>query len=120
MQWLNKVVDEIIAAHPDGEVLIESGGSPSGTHHLGHLRELITSDAIMLELRSRGRQTRHIYYVDDLDALRKIPVNIPSDYEKYLGKPLCDIPAPDKPDSSYADYFIKQLIDSSEALGMEI
>jgi len=53
MQWLNKAADEAIAAHPDGEILVESGGSPSGTHHLGHLRQLITSDAVMLELRRR-------------------------------------------------------------------
>jgi lysyl-tRNA synthetase class 1 len=94
MQWLNKAADEAIAAHPDGEILVESGGSPSGTHHLGHLRELITSDAIMLELRRRGRDARHIYFVDDLDGLRKIPINVPADFDKFLGRPLCDIPAP--------------------------
>ena len=96
MQALNTIVDELVSRHPDtGEILIESGGSPSGTHHLGHLRELVTADAIMLELRRRGRQARHIYFVDDLDALRKVPANIPAEYEKYLGMPLCDVPAPD-------------------------
>ena len=76
MQWLNKVVDEAIAHHPSGEIIVESGSSPSGTYHLGHLRELITCDAIYLELKRRGRKARHIAYVDDLDALRKIPVHI--------------------------------------------
>ena len=120
MQWLNKIVDEVVTRHPEGEILIESGGSPSGTHHLGHLRELATSDAVLLELRRRGRQARHIYYVDDLDALRKIPVNIPATYEEYLGKPLCDIPAPGDSDKSYADYFLQGLMDAAKALGMEI
>ncbi|HSX24136.1 MAG TPA: lysine--tRNA ligase [Candidatus Saccharimonadales bacterium] len=119
MQWLNKIVDEVIARHPKGEILIESGGSPSGTYHLGHLRELITADAILLELRRRGRKAKHIYYADDLDALRKIPVNIPKEYEKHLGKPLCDIPAPEGK-GSYADYILQGLIDASAALGMEI
>ncbi len=120
MQWLKKIVDDIEARHPDGEILIESGGSPSGTYHLGHLRELITSDAILQELRKRGRPARHIYYVDDLDGLRKIPVNIPNDYEKYLGKPLCDIPSPKDPSRSYADYFLQDLVDVSKTLHIDV
>lgn len=119
MQWLNKIVDELIARHPEGEILIESGGSPSGEYHLGHMRELVTCDAILLELRNRGRKARHIYFVDDLDGLRKIPVNIPPSYEKYLGRPLCDIPSPD-PDKSYADYFIDGLRKGCESLGVEV
>lgn len=120
MQWLNKIVEDIIARFPEGDILVESGGSPSGTHHLGHMRELITCDAIMLELRKQGRQAKHIYFVDDLDALRKIPVNIPSEYEKYLGYPLCDIPAPDGSQQSYADYFLQGLIDGCSNLGIEV
>ncbi|HTB49164.1 MAG TPA: lysine--tRNA ligase [Verrucomicrobiae bacterium] len=120
MQWLNSIVDELIARHPDGEILIESGGSPSGTHHFGHMRELITADAIMLELRRRNRQARHIYFVDDLDALRKIPVDVPADFDKYLGYPICDAPSPDGKASSYADYFLQGLIDACNVLGIEV
>ena len=111
MNWLNQIVDELIARYPEGEILVESGGSPSGTHHLGHMRELVTCDAVMLELRRRGRQARHIYFVDDLDGFRKVPVNIPAEYEQYLGMPICDIPAPDGSDQSYASYFLQGLID---------
>jgi lysyl-tRNA synthetase, class I len=120
MQWLNKIVDDVTAHHPEGEILIESGGSPSGTHHLGHMRELVTCDAILLELRRRGRQARHIYFVDDLDGLRKIPGNVPAEFEKYLGYPLCDVPSPDGSDQSYADYFLQSLIDGCEALNVEV
>ena len=120
MQWLNTIVDEVIARYPDGEILIESGGSPSGTYHLGHMRELVTCDAILLELRRRGRQARHIYFVDDLDNLRKIPINVPAEFEKYLGVPICDVPAPDGSDQSYADFFLQTLVDACEALGIEV
>src|SRR3990167_9251350 len=120
MKWLDKIVDEVVKIHPTGEILISSGGSPSGTYHLGHLRELITADAILLELKRRGRQARHIYYSDDLDGLRKIPPNVPANFDKYLGKPLCDITSPDKIAHSYADYFLKGLIDSSKALGLDM
>ncbi len=106
--------------HPDGEILIESGSSPSGTYHLGHLRELVTCDAILLEIRRRGRGARHIQFVDDFDGFRKVPVNLPADYEKYLGYPLSDIPAPDGSDTSMGDFFLQGLIDSCATLGIEV
>lgn len=120
MQWLNKVADEAIAAHPEGEILIESGYAPSGTFHLGSLRELITCDAILIELRRRGRDARHISYIDDLDALRKIPVNVSEAFEKYMGLPLCDIPSPDTKAKSYAEFFLKDLIAAAKALAIDV
>jgi lysyl-tRNA synthetase class 1 len=120
MQWLNKIADDLINRCPDGEILIESGGSPSGTYHLGHLRELVICDAINLELSRRGRKARHVYFVDDFDALRKVPANVPAEYKEYLGIPICDVPAPDGSDRSYADYFLQDLIDTCKTLSIEI
>jgi len=120
MQWLNQIVDDIIARHPDGEILIESGSSPSGTYHLGHLRELVTCDAVLLECRRRGRKARHVQFVDDLDAFRKVPAAFPPEFERYLGTPLCDMPAPDGSDMSTADYFLKGLQEACDTLGVEV
>jgi lysyl-tRNA synthetase class 1 len=120
MKWLNDIVDELEARHPSGDILIESGGTPSGTYHLGHMREIIIADAIILELRKRKHQAKHVYFVDDLDALRKIPIDVPSDFDKYLGYPLCDIPSPDDSAASYADFFLKGLMDACQVLGVEV
>jgi lysyl-tRNA synthetase, class I len=120
MHWLDQIAEDVMARHPEGEILIESGGSPSGTHHIGHMRELVTCDAILLELRRRGRQARHIYFVDDLDNLRKVPIDVPAEFEKYLGMPICDVPAPDGSDQSYADYFLQSLIGGCAALNVEV
>jgi lysyl-tRNA synthetase class 1 len=120
MQWLDQIVDDVVACHPEGDILIESGSSPSGTYHLGHLRELVTCDAILLECRRRGRQARHIQFVDDLDAFRKVPMNFPPEYEQYLGTPLCDMPAPDGSGVSTADYFLQGLKDACASLGVEV
>jgi lysyl-tRNA synthetase class 1 len=70
MQWLNKIADQVVAAHPEGEILVSSGVSPSGVYHVGTLREVLTADAIMLALRARGRDANHVHVVDDLDPLR--------------------------------------------------
>jgi lysyl-tRNA synthetase class 1 len=120
MNWLNQIVDELIARHPDGEILVESGSAPSGKYHLGHLREVLTPDAITLEIRRRGRKARHVHFVDDLDAFRKVPVNVPAEYEKYFGVPICDIPAPDGSDRSYADYFLQDLVEACKNLGIDV
>ncbi len=120
MQWLNTVVDEIVARFPEGEILIESGASPSGTYHLGHMREPVICDALVIELRQRGRQAKHIFFSDDLDALRKIPADVPAEFEKYLGYPLADIPAPDSSDRSYSEYFFEGYQVGVAALGVEV
>jgi lysyl-tRNA synthetase class 1 len=120
MQWLNHVVDEVVSRHPDGEILIESGISPSGSYHMGYLREILTCDAVLLELRRRGRIARHVHFVDDQDGFRKVPAGVPEDYQKYLGQPLCDMPAPDGSDQSYADYALKPFLDSVKKLGADM
>lgn len=120
MLWLNKVVDEVVAAHPEGEILIGSGVSPSGVYHVGTLREVLTCDAILLELRRRGQAAKHIHYVDDLDPLRKIPANVPADFEKYLGRPYCDVPAPDGSNQSYADFFLNDFLGAAKELHIDM
>ena len=120
MNWLNKIVDEIIEKHPEGEVIVSSGVSPSGTYHLGTLREVLTAEVISRELKYRGRKCRHIHIVDDLDVLRKVPVEVDKKFEKHLGKPLCDIPAPDGSDKSYADYFLSGLLEATKGLNLDM
>jgi lysyl-tRNA synthetase class 1 len=120
MQWLSKIADEIERRNPDGDILIESGISPSGSYHMGYLREIITCDAIVLTLQKRNRKAKHIHFVDDQDGFRKVPRNLPAEYEKYLGKPLCDMPAPDGSDLSYADYALQPFLDSVNALGIKM
>ncbi|MGH7241733.1 MAG: lysine--tRNA ligase, partial [Candidatus Saccharimonadales bacterium] len=83
MQWLNTVVDELIARHPEGGIVVSSGVSPSGTYHLGTLREVLTAEVIAVELERRGRQSRHLHIVDDLDVFRKVPANISEDFAQY-------------------------------------
>lgn len=120
MQWLNTIVEELIARHPNGEIVVSSGVSPSGTYHLGTLREVLTAEVIMRELKNRGREARHIHVADDLDIFRKVPVDVPAEFEKYLGMPLCDVPAPDGSDKSYADYFLADLTDAAKGLHLEM
>lgn len=120
MYWVNKVVDDIEKTHPEGEIVVSSGVSPSGKYHVGTLREVLTTDAVYMELKRRGRAVKHLHFVDDLDFLRKIPVGIDDSFEDFLGKSLCDVPSPDGGDESYADYFLKDFLNNLDVLGIEM
>lgn len=120
MQWLNTIVDELLTKHPSGVITVSSGVSPSGTYHLGTLREVLTAEIIAVEIRRRGREARHIHVCDDLDVFRKVPVDVDPSFEKYLGMPLCDVPSPDGVAASYADYFVQALIDAAKEMNLSM
>lgn len=119
MKWLNSVVDELIKRHPEGELVVSSGVSPSGTYHLGTLREILTAEVIAKELSRRGRSAKHLHVVDDLDVFRKVPVGVPEDFARHLGKPLCDVPAPDGSARSYADFFLADLTVAADKMKLK-
>ncbi len=122
MQWLNKIVDELLERHKTGDIIVSSGVSPSGTYHLGTLREVLTAEIIAVEIRRRGREARHLHICDDLDVFRKVPADVDPSFEKYLGMPLCDVPSPDGKAGSYGEYFVQALIDAAKEmkLSMEV
>lgn len=121
MQWLNTIVDELIARLGDKEIVVSSGVSPSGTYHLGTLREVLTAEVIVRELRRRDHVARHLHIVDDLDVFRKVPANIDPSFEQYLGQPLCDVPSPDGIEGkSYADYFLQDLVDATQLMDLSV
>ncbi|HKX23851.1 MAG TPA: lysine--tRNA ligase [Candidatus Saccharimonadales bacterium] len=119
MQWLNEIVERAMAQHPEGEIIVSSGVSPSGKYHLGTLREILTAEVIMLELKRRGRESRHLHIVDDLDIFRKVPAQVPEEWSLHLGKPLCDVPSPDG-NGSYADYYLSDMIEAGKKLHLQM
>ena len=121
MQWLNEIVETLIADHGDEEIVVSSGVSPSGTYHLGTLREVLTAEVIARELTRRGHAVRHLHVVDDLDAFRKVPANVDPSFEQYLGRPLCDVPSPDgDTNKNYADYFLQDMLTATTAMDLRV
>lgn len=120
MQWLNTIVDEIIARYPEGQILVSSGISPSASYHIGHFREVLTADALAWGIKQRGRDVRHLHFVDNFDPLRKRYHFLPEEFENYVGWPICLVPAPDGSDQSYATYFSKEFQARSKDMGVEM
>src|SRR5690606_34469689 len=84
---------------PADGVLFETGYGPSGLPHIGTFGEVARTTMVRTAFRVLTRDavpTRLLCFSDDMDALRKVPDNVPNRemMETYLGKPLTRIPDP--------------------------
>src|SRR5579884_1161844 len=121
--WVEQICDrveqQVRKTKGEGATIIcASGISPSGPIHLGNLREVMTPHIVAEALRERGRQVEHLHFWDDFDRLRKIPAGVPSDYERYIGCPLSDIPDPWGEYGSYAERYMADFTRSLNRLGI--
>lgn len=103
----------------------ECGFGPSGLPHIGTVAEMLrtrmvirafnelTTDEHPNEHPESYYRTQWILFADDLDALRKVPENVPSDLvdlNDYIGVSVCDIPDPWGTHDSYAAHNIGELV----------
>lgn len=116
--WLDQLAEEIMAKHPKGEIVVESGHAPSGYYHLGTLREILTASAIAWRIEQAGRKARHVDFIDDFDALRKIPNGIDESYKQYIGWPLYLVPDPTGEHESWAEWLVSGLYASLKEIGI--
>ena len=117
--WADAVADRIIKEKgKKKEYVCASGITPSGVIHIGNFREVITTELVVRALKDKGKKIRFIYSWDDFDRFRKVPSNVPKNYEKYIGMPVSDIPAP-KGKGKYAEYFEKEFEDSLKEVGIK-
>lgn len=121
MFWADQLAFGVTRKFPDQETYVcASGISPSGLVHAGNFREIITTDFVVKALEERGEDTRFIYSWDDYDRFRKVPANVPDEFEKYIGLPLSEVPDPEGCHDSYADHFESRLEEELEGMHMDI
>ena len=80
-----------------GYALFETGYGPSGLPHIGTFAEVARTTMVRHAFATLSDiPTRLVAFSDDMDALRKVPDNIPERamVEQHLGKPLTQIPDP--------------------------
>jgi lysyl-tRNA synthetase class 1 len=90
-----------------GFVLFETGYGPSGLPHIGTFGEVCRTLMVMRAFNYLAPEipTKLICFSDDMDALRKVPDNIPNAdiFVNYIGKPLTAIPDPYDQFASYGE-----------------
>jgi lysyl-tRNA synthetase, class I len=81
------------------EVIFETGYGPSGLPHIGTFGEVARTTMVRHAFRVLSDDkipTRLIAFSDDMDALRKVPDNVPNKelLAAHLGEPLTRVPDP--------------------------
>ena len=104
----------------DGPALFETGYGPSGLPHIGTFAEVARTTFIRRAFESIcDRPTELLAFSDDMDGLRKVPLNIPAQelVEPHLGKPLSSIPDPFGTDASYSAHMNRRLREFLDSFG---
>ncbi len=88
-----------LAKRPKDEVIFATGYGPSGLPHIGTFGEVARTTMVRHAfhvLTDDRIKTRLIAFSDDMDALRKVPDNVPNRdmLAEHLGKPLTRVPDP--------------------------
>ena len=114
MFWCDQLVEKI-----EGLQTINDSKTPSGRAHVGALRGPLIHDAIFRTLKSKGISVRYLFGVDDYDPVDEIPHGEAEQFEKYLGAPLCNTPAPaGSKATDMADHYISEFFSVFAELGI--
>ncbi|MEW5804386.1 MAG: lysine--tRNA ligase [bacterium] len=121
--WGDQIADQILnRPMPEDHVYrIVTGITPSGSIHIGNLREVATADVIYRILQERGKRAELLYIADDYDPLRKVyPFLNPQKYQHFIGHPLSEIPCPCDHHASYAEHFLAPFLASLDQLKISV
>lgn len=119
--WADEIANKLIKERGKKSIYVcASGITPSGTIHIGSVREVITTDMVVRALQDKRKKVRFVYSWDDFDRFRKVPKGLPKEYEKYIGVPVSDIPSPfpREKKKSYAEHFEKEFESSLKKIGI--
>ncbi len=105
---------------PASPVRFETGFGPSGLPHIGTFAEVARTTWVRKAFEAlTGWPTELVAFSDDMDGLRKVPLNMPAQemLRENIGKPLCRIPDPFGQSESYSAHMnqkLKEMLDSYE------
>jgi lysyl-tRNA synthetase, class I len=101
------------------KIRTEMGLGASGFPHIGSLGDAARSYTVTLALKGLDFNSELVAYCDDKDGLRKVPVGLSKDLEKYLGYPVSSIPDPFGCHESYGKHMSSLLLESLDKCGVE-
>src|SRR6266511_2428874 len=105
-----------------GYVLFETGYGPSGLPHIGTFGEVVRTTMVRRAFSLLSDiPTRLFAFSDDMDALRKVPDNVPNQQmlRQYLGRPLTSIPDPFGTHESFGQHNNARLCGFLDQFGFE-
>ncbi|WP_130470491.1 lysine--tRNA ligase [Candidatus Magnetaquicoccus inordinatus] len=110
--WLDKIIDPL--QQPQ---IINDSKTPSGRVHVGSLRGVLIHDALLRGLLAKGTEATFLYGVDDYDPMDGMPAEAPEEMRHYMGRPLCQVPAPQGSNATdMADHYISEFLEIFQEL----
>ncbi len=107
---------------PPAPVRFETGFGPSGLPHIGTFAEVARTTWVRNAYEAlSGRPTELIAFSDDMDGLRKVPLNLPNQemLRQHIGRPLCAIPDPFGQFESYSAHMNHKLREMLDVYGFD-
>ncbi|MDP3976114.1 MAG: lysine--tRNA ligase [bacterium] len=121
MFWVDEVVDEILKASPGKqEFILRDEKTLSGRVHVGSLRGVVIHGVVAQALNERGVKARFLFEFNDVDPMDSLPGYLDqTEYAKYMGMPLRDIPSPDGKAKNFAEYWGQEFLGVINGLGFQ-
>ncbi len=88
------------------ECIFQTGYGPSGLPHIGTFGEVLRTSMVIKAFKKISKiPTKLLVFSDDMDGLRKVPLNIPNKslMEDNLDKPLSSVPDPFEKFESFSE-----------------
>jgi len=112
--------DQIISNMRTDKIVINDSKTLSGSAHVGSLRGPVIHDVLYRAAKDAGKHAEFSYGSDDFDALDSVPPYLSKEkYQEYLGKPICNVPAPDNNFANYSDFYLHELLGVIQELGIK-
>ncbi|MGQ4870592.1 MAG: lysine--tRNA ligase [Candidatus Thorarchaeota archaeon] len=118
IHWIEDVLQRVLERDVD-EYLLSAGKSPSGSIHVGILRELIISDVIKRRLLDLGKKARTMFVIDDYDPVRSFPPGTSLSLDEWVGIPYSDVPDEFGCCESYGAHYANELIETFPEFGID-
>lgn len=117
IHWIRDVVESVLERDVPN-YLISTGKSPSGSIHIGSLREQIIADVIKRQLEELGKKARTMFVVDDYDPVRSFPPGISLSLKEWAGVPYSDVPDEFGCHESFGSHWANEFIETFPEFGV--
>lgn len=119
MFWTDELIEEILQKSDKDSYLINDSTTPSGHAHVGSLRGIILHELIKVGLEDKNKKAVFQFGFDDFDPMDGLPTYVDQSFEKYMGLPLTNVPAPDGKHQNFAEQYSDELKKVIEYLGIK-
>jgi lysyl-tRNA synthetase class 1 len=123
MFWADTIADEVERRYESQikagvPIVVRDEKTASGKVHVGSLRSASLHAVVADVLRSRGHDVKFYFEINDFDAMDGIPSYLDeSEYQKYMGVPLCNIPSPEPGFANFAEYYGQEYVNVLNEIG---